>query len=401
MENFKIKKMTLPVIQIHQAKVNAILRFHPWVFSGAIKVLPPDLAEDTLVELQDPKARFLAVGYYTKSNIAVRILSFKPIESLEQLWFDKLSEAYNTRKNLGFLNDAHTNCYRLVHAEGDGIPGLIIDWYNGVLVIQAHTVFIAKNLDVIAEILKKIYGNKLKSIYNKSATTLPKHHHLAKDGFIFGDQSSVNVLENDCKFSIDFVKGQKTGFFLDQRENRALLARYSKGKRVLNTFCYSGGFSIYAALAGAEKVVSVDVSQKAIDLTEHNVSLNAIKDVHSSFTSDIFDFFKSVQQDDFDIMILDPPAFAKNVAARHQAIKAYTRLNETALQKIKKGGIIFTFSCSQVVNIDMFKGAVIAAAIAVGREVKILHQLTQPPDHPVNAFHPEGNYLKGLVLFVN
>lgn len=393
--------MKLPIIHIHQAKVNAILRFHPWVFSGAIKELPTDLAEDTLVELQDSRDKFLALGYYTKSNIAVRILSFKPIESIEQLWFDKLNEAFDTRKILGFIDDKHSNCYRLVHAEGDGIPGLIIDWYNGVLVVQAHTVFIAKNLDVIAEVLKKIYGEKLTAIYSKSAATLPKHHHLAKDGFIYGEQNSVSVLENNCLFDIDFVKGQKTGFFLDQRENRALLARYTKHKRVLNTFCYTGGFSIYAALAGAEKVVSVDVSQKAIDLTEHNVSLNAIKNVHSSFTSDIFDFFKSVQQDDFDIMILDPPAFAKNVAARHQAIKAYTRLNETALQKIKKGGIIFTFSCSQVVNIDMFKGAVIAAAIAVGRDVKILHQLTQPPDHPINAFHPEGNYLKGLVLFVN
>lgn len=393
--------MQLPKVFIHKGKTDAILRFHPWIFSGAIKTKEPDVKNDELVEVVDARGNFLAVGYYTESNIAVRVLSFQPITSLEKLFREKLQQAFNARSIIGLVESEETNTYRLVHAEGDGLPGLIIDFYNGTAVIQAHSFFMAKQTELVATCLREIYGEKLQAVYNKSANTLPKNNVLAKDGFVFGSAENTLVKENGHVFKIDFIHGQKTGFFIDQRDNRKLLAHYAKGKSVLNTFCYTGGFSVYAANAGATKVVSVDSSEKAIVLTNENIQLNGAEKKHASYAQDVFDYLKTVETNDFDIIVLDPPAFAKNISARHHALQAYQRLNLAALKKIKSGGILFTFSCSQVVTYDLFKGAVTAAAIEAGRTVRILHQLTQPADHPVNIFHPEGNYLKGLVLLIN
>lgn len=390
--------MNLPKIILHQAKTAAIARFHPWVFSGAIKYKSPEVTEDALIELCDSKGQFLAIGYYTDSNIAVRIISFSPIKSVSKLFEQKLSAAYDARQAVALINNATTSAYRLIHGEGDGLSGLIIDIYNGVAVLQAHSVFMSKQLPIISELLQQLYGKKLQAVYNKSSNTLPKSYTENQDGFLFGKLDSVKVLENNCTFEIDFIEGQKTGFFLDQRENRALLGRYAEGKNVLNTFCYSGGFSVYAAKAGAEKVVSVDVSQKAIDLTIQNMQLNGFDAPHEAHKADIFEFLSKTNISEFDIIVLDPPAFAKNVGARHQAIKAYTRLNLEVLAKMKKGALLFTFSCSQVVTPDLFKGAIVAAAITAGRNVRIVHQLSQGADHPVSAFHPEGSYLKGFVL---
>ncbi len=391
----------LPKVIIHNSKTDAILRFHPWIFSGAVKSKDDAIKNDTLVEVVNERGKFLAIGYFTESNIAVRILSFTAIESLQQLFEEKISNAFAARKIIGLTDNERTNAYRLIHAEGDGIPGLIIDVYDGVFVIQAHSVFIAKQMPLIADCLKKIYGDKLVAVYNKSHNTLPKHNEYGKDEFVLGTAETLTVKENANEFRIDFINGQKTGFFIDQRENRKLLATYSKGQKVLNTFCYTGGFSVYAAKANAEKVVSVDSSEKAMVLTDQNIALNGCEAIHESVTSDVFDYLKTVKKGDFDVIVLDPPAFAKNVAARHHAIQAYKRINLEALQKLEKGGILFTFSCSQVVNYDLFRGAVTAAAIEAGKNIRILHQLTQPPDHPINIFHPEGNYLKGLVLLVN
>jgi len=393
--------LQLPKVIIHNSKTDAILRFHPWIFSGAVKSKDGTIKNDTLVEVVNERGKFLAIGYFTESNIAVRILSFTPIESLQQLFEEKISNAFEARKIIGLTNSATTNAYRLIHAEGDGIPGLIIDFYNGVCVVQAHSVFIAKQMTLIADCLQKVYGDKHIAVYNKSNNTLPKHNEYGKDEFVFGTAETLTVKENENSFRVDFITGQKTGFFIDQRENRKLLATYSKGKKVLNTFCYTGGFSVYAAKANAEKVVSVDSSEKAMVLTDQNIALNGCEAIHESVTSDVFDYLRTVKKGDFDVIVLDPPAFAKNVAARHHAIQAYKRINLEAMQKLEKGGILFTFSCSQVVNYDLFRGAVTAAAIEAGKNIRILHQLTQPPDHPINIFHPEGNYLKGLVLLVN
>lgn len=393
--------MYLPKIVIHKGKTEAILRFHPWIFSGAIKIKEPNVKNDELVEVTDVHGNFLAVGYYTESNIAVRVLSFKPVADLEILFREKLKTAFNARNSIGLTDSKYTDAYRLVHAEGDGLPGLVIDFYNGVAVVQTHSVFMAKQVELIAQILREIYAEKLQAVYNKSTNTLPKHHHLAKDSFLFGNAEYALIKENNHSFKIDFINGQKTGFFIDQRDNRQLLAKYVNGKNILNTFCYTGGFSVYAANAGAEKVVSVDSSEKAISLTDENISLNGAGKNHISTAQDVFDYLKEIKKDDFDVIVLDPPAFAKNISARHHALQAYQRLNLAALKKIKTGGILFTFSCSQVVTADLFKGAVTAAAIEAGREVRILHQLTQPADHPINIFHPEGNYLKGLVLLIN
>ncbi len=312
------------------------------------------------------------------------------------------------RQQIGLTEQSHTNAYRLVNAEGDGMPGLIVDIYKEVAVIQTHNKGMHAQIGLFAEAIQKAMGHRITAIYNKSAATLAHHSDdehegiNSKDGFLAGQLDKTEVLENGHQFLIDFQQGQKTGFFLDQRDNRALLASYAAGKKILNTFCYSGGFSIYGLKAGASLVHSVDSSAKAIALTDENVSRNfgqRSDAAHQSFTSDVFDFMKTAEQD-YDIMILDPPAFAKSFSARHRAIQAYTRLNATAFKKIKPQGMVFTFSCSQVVTPDLFNGAITAAAIEAGRKIKILHRLTQPADHPVSIFNPEGNYLKGLVLYV-
>jgi 23S rRNA (cytosine1962-C5)-methyltransferase len=394
--------MILPKVIIHQAKTEAIKRFHPWIFSGAIKIKDSAIHNDELVDVVDEKNNFLAIGYYTDSNIAIRVLSFKKVESLAKLFLDKISDAFEARKMLQLTDNPYTNTYRLVHAEGDGLPGLIIDIYNDVAVIQAHSVFIAKQINLVSDALREIYGTKLSAIYNKSAATLPKKSDFNfKDGFVFGDTETVLVMENNNQFAINFISGQKTGFFIDQRFNRSLFGKYAEGRNVLNTFCYTGGFSVYAAKSGAKKVVSVDTSEKAVKLCDDNMQINNCADIAESHASDVFDFFKEVKKGDFDLIALDPPAFAKNIATRHHALQAYKRLNLEAMEKISRGGILFTFSCSQVVTEDLFRGAVTAAAIEAGRSMRILHRLTQPPDHPVNIFHPEGHYLKGLVLLIN
>jgi 23S rRNA (cytosine1962-C5)-methyltransferase len=392
------------VITLKHGKDEAIRRFHPWIFSGAIKKMSEPAKDGDLVEVYSDREQYLGSGLYTDASIAVRIMAFtpeKPTELNYDYWFQKLSQAFTLRSTLGLTSSTHTNVYRLVHGEGDQLPGLIIDHYNGNLVIQAHAVGIYRHLDIIADCLKNIYGSQLKSIYNKSRETLPANYAAGiSDGFLFGQTSSDTVMEHGHAFEVDFVTGQKTGFFIDQRENRHLLAQYSKGKRVLNTFCYSGGFSIYALKAGAAHVESLDSSKKAIQLTEKNVQINfpGVTN-HEVIIADALQFIRENKKQK-DIIILDPPAFAKHQNVRHNAVQGYKRLNAEAIAQIAPGGLLFTFSCSQVVTVPLFRATVIAAAIEAGRQVKIIHQMAQPADHPVNAFHPEGEYLKGLVLYV-
>jgi 23S rRNA (cytosine1962-C5)-methyltransferase len=382
-------------VTLRSGKDEAIRRFHPWVFSGAIKRIEGNATDGDLVEVFSDKDEYLGTGLFQDASIAIRIMAFAPQrpESLDMsFWCKVLGKAYKLRETLGLTHNSDTNVYRLVHGEGDHLPGLIIDHYNGNLVIQAHAVGIHKNIGLIADGLKELYGDRLKSIYYKSKETLPGDFAQQNntEGFLFGDNER----------EIDFVHGQKTGFFIDQRENRQMLARYATGKTILNTFCYSGGFSVYALKAGAASVESLDSSKKAIELTERNIELNfQTADNHSVITADAIQYIRSgnIQKD---IIILDPPAFAKHTNVRHNAVQGYKRLNAEAIARIAPQGILFTFSCSQVVTMPLFKATITAAAIEAGRQVKILHQLSQPADHPVNAFHPEGEYLKGLVLFV-
>ncbi len=391
----------LPQIVIHQKKVDAIQRFHPWIFSGAIKRQDAGITEGAMVEVYSEAGQFLALGYFLSGSIAVKILSFQPVTALRQLIFDRLRAAYTLRETLGLTQSSITNCYRLVNSEGDQLPGLILDWYNGTIVLQAHAIGIYQQREVIVAGLAAIYGDKLQAVYDKSATTLGKKSSLqTTDGYLYGGRAEPRVIEYGHAFIVDWEAGQKTGFFLDQRENRRQLAQFVGDKKVLNTFSYSGGFSVYAIAAGARCVHSVDSSAKAIAELEANLQLNpAPKSQHQSFTQDVFSFFRTCSSD-YDVIVLDPPAFAKSLSARHQAMQAYKRLNLQAITKLKPGGILFTFSCSQVVGVEHFTGAVTAAAIAAGRQTRILHQLTQPADHPTSIYHPEGRYLKGLVLAV-
>ncbi len=388
---------------LHRNKTNAVKRFHPWVFSGAIKKKEGNPQEGDIVEVLSETGEFLGTGHYGTGSIAARMFSFGKVSSLDELWKSKFESAYRLRETIGLVNNSETNTYRLINAEGDGMPGLIVDWYNGTAVLQCHSIGMNNAKPAFVEIVKNIYGEKLKAVYDKSSASLhqPKEHvtELKTDGYLYGNDSEKIVLENGHYFGIDWVQGQKTGFFIDQRDNRSLLSHYAKGKSVLNTFCYSGGFSVYALKAGAEIVHSVDSSAKAIEWTNENVRMN-VGDAsnHESFISDVFDYFKIA--DNYDIIVLDPPAFAKGYSARHNAIKAYTRLNHAAIKKVKPGGMLFTFSCSQAVSPEMFSGAVTSAAIEAGRNIRILHYLTQPADHPVSIFNPEGLYLKGLVLYV-
>jgi 23S rRNA (cytosine1962-C5)-methyltransferase len=395
---------TMIKITLKSGKDEAIRRFHPWIFSGAIKKIEGDAEDGVPAEVYSDRNHYLGTGLYQDASIAVRIMTFaphKPAEFDYTFWHQKLLKAFHLRQVLGLTDNEHTNVYRLVHGEGDQLPGLIIDHYNGNLVIQAHAVGIHNYLPEIAQALQGIYGNRLKSIYNKSRETLPSQFaSTINDGFLFGTTASDIVKEYGHDFEIDFIAGQKTGFFIDQRENRLLLSQYARGKRVLNTFCYSGGFSVYALKAGASHVESLDSSKKAIQLTEKNVQINFPEcQNHEVITADAVQYIRETATQR-DIIILDPPAFAKHSNVRHNAVQGYKRLNTEAIARIAPGGLLFTFSCSQVVSVPLFRSTVIAAAIEAGREVKILHQMAQPPDHPVNAFHPEGEYLKGLVLYV-
>lgn len=388
-------------VVLKNGKEDAVRRFHPWIFSGAIKTIYGEVAEGDIVEVYSVNKEFLALGHYQIGSIAVRLFSFENIEPDVDFWYSKLKKAYDLRVKLGLADNPETNAYRLVHAEGDGMPGLIIDFYNGTAVIQTHSIGMHYLKPVFVDALKELYGKKLIAVYDKSADTLPKKAQVtATDGYLWGNTSETVVNEYGNKFSIDWETGQKTGFFIDQRENRRLIEKYAKDKTVLNTFCYSGGFSVYALKAGAREVHSLDSSKKAIELTDKNIGLNGFDvSTHRSIIADAVEHIKEVKGA-YDLIVLDPPAFAKHNDVRHNAVQAYKRLNAHAIQNIRPGGIIFTFSCSQVVDRFLFEKTVNAAAIEAKRNVRVLHHLSQPPDHPTSAFHPEGEYLKGLVLYI-
>lgn len=392
--------MAIHILQLRRGKSESLRRFHPWIFSGALTRIPENLAEGTLVRVVDENNKFMALGHYQIGSIAVRVLSFteRPIDVA--FWVERLNEAFKVRRSLDLVRPDN-DIYRLVHGEGDQLPGLIIDVYGQTAVMQAHSVGMHCCRQEIAEALIEACEGEVKHVYYKSETTLPYKADLHQEnGFLVGGDETNVATENGLKFHIDWLKGQKTGFFIDQRENRKLLESYSKGKSVLNMFCYTGGFSIYAMRGGATQVHSVDSSSKAIDLTRANAELNFPGDNrHEAFAEDAFKFLEKAGGD-YDLVILDPPAFAKHKGALHNALKGYTRLNSIAFQKIRKGGIVFTFSCSQAVNKDQFRLAVFTAAAQSGRHVRILHQIHQPADHPINIYHPEGEYLKGLVLQV-
>ena len=392
--------MTYPKIVLQKGKEVSLLRKHHWVFSGAIAKGTEEVKSGDLVAVYSSKNEFLGIGHFSQGSIMVRIISFeeRPIDL--EFWIEKLGAAYVVRKALQLTDQKETTVYRLVHGEGDGLPGLIIDYYQGTAVIQAHNIGMHQHLGSISEALQAVYGSKLKGVYDKSSETLSKSEGLLSNEWVWGKAETDVVKEYGATYKIDWEKGQKTGFFIDQRENRKLVASYSKGKKVLNTFCYSGGFSVLALQEGASEVHSVDISQKAIELTDENVALNAgFKGKHQSIVADVVKYIREIGED-FDLIILDPPAFAKSLKARHNAVQAYKRLNAEALRKIKSGGILFTFSCSQVVDKRLFANTITAAALESKRNVRILHQLSQPADHPINIFHPETEYLKGLVLFV-
>ena len=388
-------------IILKSGKDQSVMRRHPWIFSGAIKKILGEPAEGDLVDVYNNKNELLASGHYQPGSIAIRILSFEALETDSAFWLSRIRSAYLYRKQTGLTGNPETNVYRLVHAEGDNLPGLIIDYYNGHAVIQMHSVGMYRNLDLIVKALKEIYGEKLVTIYNKSASTLPYKAEIERpeNQFILGDSDHAVVTENSLKFEINWAKGQKTGFFIDQRDNRELLQKYSEHRDVLNMFSYTGGFSVYALAGKAKLVHSVDSSAKAIEQSDKNVGLNFRGAPHESFAQDAFRFMENIRNK-YDLIILDPPAFAKHQNVLHNALQGYKRLNQTALEQIRKGGFLFTFSCSQVVSKENFRKSVFAAAANAKRNVRILHQLTQPLDHPVNIYHPEGEYLKGLVLYV-
>jgi 23S rRNA (cytosine1962-C5)-methyltransferase len=391
----------IPKIILGSGKDQSPKRFHPWIFSGAISKGNAELADGDVVEVYSNKNEYLCTGHYQKGSIAIRIFSFEQINPDTAFWKEKIQKAYNYRKAIGIIGNDDTNVYRLVYGEGDGMPGLIIDFYNGTAVLQAHSIGMHRERDKIVQALKDIYGAGLKAVYDKSKESLSdRYGEKLEDGYLFGEDKEKQVLENGNKIRVDWEEGQKTGFFIDQRENRKLVGKYAKGKKVLDCFCYAGGFSVYALKAGAAEVHSVDSSKTAIKLTDDNIQLNFGEGAkQTSHVADAFDFLKD-NQNEYDVMIVDPPAFAKHRDARHQAMMGYKRLNALAIQGIKPGGIIFTFSCSQVVDKYLFHGAITAAAIETGRTVRILQYLSQPADHPISIYHPEGEYLKGMVLFV-
>ncbi len=388
-------------IFLKPGKEQSLKRFHPWVFSGAIGRSEGKPEEGDVVNVYSAEGEFLGMGHCQIGSIAVRILSFEAVVPDFDFWKMKIEKAWNLRKSIGLADNSETSVFRLVHAEGDGMPGLIVDFYNGTAVIQMHTVGMFLVLEMLVKALHEVLGEKLKAVYDKSAKSLPyKAEVSAEDGYLFGEGGETEVLENGLRFKVDWIEGQKTGFFIDQRENRLLVQQFAKNRDVLNMFCYTGGFSFYALKGGARLVHSVDSSVKAIELTNQNVQLNFAEDTrHEAFAADAFEFMRNIK-DKYDLIILDPPAFAKHRDAVHQALQAYKRINTRAFEQIRSGGIVFTFSCSQVVSKEKFREAVFSAAAISGRNVRILHQLTQPADHPVSIYHPEGEYLKGLVLYV-
>lgn len=388
--------MTYQKILLKHGKEVFIERNHPWIFSGALQPIKEKVVDGSIVEVFSARNEYLATGHYFSGSIAVRILTFNQQQIDFQFWKKKIENAFQYRSRLGLINNAETNCFRLINAEGDGLPGLIIDYYNGTAVFQAHTLGIYAQKELIADALLAALGSSLKAIFDKSDKTLQN----TTNKYLFGKPESDEVSEFGNRFKVNWETGQKTGFFLDQRNNRKLLAQYAKDKIMLNAFCYSGGFSVYALNAGAKKVDSVDVSKTAIELTDNNIALcNNGAERHQSYTADVLDYLQK-QETQYEVMVLDPPAFAKNISTRHNAVQGYKRLNTMGLKKIAKGGVLFTFSCSQVVDRELFYNTITAAAIEAKRSVRVMHHLNQPADHPVNIFHPEGHYLKGLALYV-
>ncbi|RRA95260.1 class I SAM-dependent rRNA methyltransferase [Paenimyroides viscosum] len=387
--------MDFAKVILKQGKEKSILRKHPWVFSGAVYGVSDELEDGQMVDLTNYDGNHLATGFYSnKGSIVVRILTFNNEVFNDDFWENRLKAAWDLRLKL--FNIEETNAFRLIHGEGDEIPGLIIDYYNKNFVIQAHSTGIYLSMKKISEAIQKCFPDYCETIYCKSANTLP---NTGTDFHLFGKATETVAKENNIQFHVNWVEGQKTGFFLDQRENRKLLERYSSEKKVLNTFCYTGGFSIYAMNAGANLVTSVDISEKAVKLADQNMELNFPGSNHQAVASDVFEFLKE-NKNQYEVIVLDPPAFAKNIKSKHTATQAYKRLNVAGLKNITKGGFLFTFSCSQVIDEVLFYNTVAAAAIESGRKVRVLHKLSQGPDHPVNMFHPEGSYLKGLVLYV-
>ena len=395
---------TYKQVRLRKGKDESLKRFHPWVFSGAIQSLDDGIEEGDVVRVVTFTGDFIAVGHYQQGSIAVRVLSFSDVLIDDDFWSSRFRSALQMRLDIGIADNQQNNTYRLVHGEGDHLPGLIVDVYGKTAVMQAHSIGMHLCRKQIAKALADVMGSRIANIYYKSETTLPFMTADDMNGFLVGGSEDNIATENGLKFRVDWLRGQKTGFFVDQRENRSLLEHYARGKRVLNMFCYTGGFSFYAMRGGAELVHSVDSSAKAIELTKGNVELNFPGDArHQAFCEDAFKYLESVGQSSaltYNLIILDPPAFAKHRGALHNALKGYTRLNQKAFEKIESGGILFTFSCSQVVTKDHFRNAVFTAAALAKRKVRILHQLHQPADHPINIYHPEGEYLKGLVLYV-
>lgn len=390
-------------IVLKSGKDQSLMRYHPWVFSGAIKKIYGDVQEGDLVEVYNNKDEFLALGHYQNSSIAVRILSFSQGVSLEEIYKNRIERAFDLRKELGLADSEETRIFRLINAEGDGLPGLIVDYYDGDLVMQMHSAGMYNDLEIFLSCLKALEGLSIERIFNKSAKTLPFKAGIdAQDEMMLGndgDKESI-ATEYGNRFYIDIKRGQKTGFFIDQRENRRLLGEYSRSKNVLNMFGYTGGFSVYALKGGASLVHSVDASARATELTNKNVELNFPDGApHKAFAMDAFEFFDTAKED-YDLIILDPPAFAKHHNVLSNALQGYKKINRRAIEAIKPGGILFTFSCSQVVTRENFRKSVFTAAANTGREVRVLHQMSQPPDHPVSIYHPEGEYLKGLVIQV-
>lgn len=393
--------MTTKTIQLKKGKEESLKRFHPWIFSGAILRMDEGIDEGELVKVLTFDREFIAIGHYQIGSIAVRVLSFRDITIDQEFWESRLKAALNMRIAIGIADNPTNNTYRLVHGEGDLLPGLIIDCYGKTAVMQAHSVGMHVERLPICEALRSVMGSRIEHVFYKSETTLPFKAELGQqDGFLYGGSDDNVAIENGLKFHVDWLKGQKTGFFVDQRENRTLLEKYAKNRSVLNMFCYTGGFSVYAMRGGAKLVHSVDSSAKAVELTNANIELNFPSDArHAAFCDDAFKYLDA-HDAQYDLVVLDPPAFAKHRAALRNALKGYTRLNVKGFERIKPGGILFTFSCSQVVTKENFRNAVFTAAAQAKRKVRILHQLHQPADHPINIYHPEGEYLKGLVLYV-
>jgi len=393
-------------VYLKKGRDESVRRFHPWVFSGAVAQVSGNPAEGDIVAVYSAEGEYLASGHWQIGSISVRLLSFDADPASPTFWEDSIRAAYKARRAMGLTDSGTTSCYRLVHGEGDGLPGLIIDWYDGVCVLQAHSVGMFRAKNQICEALKAVYGDALKAVYDKSSGTAPFKAGLELvDGYLWkapgfesGEQA---VLENGHKFLVNWTEGQKTGFFLDQRENRALVERYACGRNVLNLFCYTGGFSVYALGGGAVHVDSVDSSAKAMAMVDRNIALNGFDSgLHTSYCADAIEHLASVEDGKYDLIIVDPPAFAKHRGALKNALRAYQRLNARAIEKVAPGGFVFTFSCSQVVDKESFALAVFSAAASTGRRVRILDRLCQPADHAVNIYHPEGEYLKGLLLYV-